>query len=85
LPWRRSIPGGLSEEVLDGETGLVAPERDVAALARHLETLLTSQPLWSRLSQRAPAFVRERFDVRRQTAALETLYDDVLAAARHVA
>ena len=70
--------GGLAEELVDGGTGLLAPERDVATLARHLEALLTNQELWARLSSAGPEFVAERFDLQRQAAELETLYDRIL-------
>ena len=35
--------GGLAEELVDGGIGLLAPERDVATLARHLEALLRTR------------------------------------------
>jgi glycosyltransferase involved in cell wall biosynthesis len=69
--------GGLSEETIAGETALLAPERDVPALAHHLETVFTDHALWDRLHASGPTFVRERFNLRRQTAELETLYDRV--------
>ena len=75
LPVAGFRSGGIPEAVADGETGLLAPEGDQAALAANIETLLTSGTLWSRLSAAGAPRVRERFDLRRQTAILEDLYD----------
>ncbi len=48
--------GGIPEAVLDGQTGLLVPSLDVAALARALERLLGDRPLRDRLG----AAARER-------------------------
>jgi colanic acid/amylovoran biosynthesis glycosyltransferase len=79
VPVVGSRSGGIPEAVVDGETGLLGPEGDRAALAAHLEALLTDAALWQRLSTAAVARVRERFDLHRQTARLEDLYDSVRA------
>lgn len=57
--------GGVPELVTDGETGLLVPARDPAALAAALERLLDSPALRRALRQKARAFVEESFDVRR--------------------
>jgi len=77
LPVVGSRSGGIPEAVADGQTGLLAPEGDRGALAAHIEALLTDAALWERLSAAAAARVRERFDLHRQTAGLEDLYDRV--------
>jgi colanic acid/amylovoran biosynthesis glycosyltransferase len=75
LPVAGFRSGGIPEAVADGQTGLLAPEGDGVALAAHIEALLTDEALWNRLSAGAAARVRERFDLHRQTAVLEDLYD----------
>jgi glycosyltransferase involved in cell wall biosynthesis len=67
--------------VLDRETGLLSPEGDVPALATNIALLLASQELRERLGNAARKRVERDFDVRRQTALLETIYDDVVAEA----
>ena len=54
--------GGCRDYALDGETALVAPRRDVAALARALERLVTDAALRERLARQGQAFVTSRFD-----------------------
>lgn len=67
--------GGISEAVLDGETGFLVPERDDVALAEKLDILLSDRLLAKKMGQRGREFVCENFDIRKQTAKLEAIYD----------
>ncbi|TWB08893.1 glycosyltransferase involved in cell wall biosynthesis [Nitrospirillum amazonense] len=69
--------GGIPEAIVEDRTGLLAPERDATALARHMETLLDNRDLRHRMGWEARAHVGARFDITRQTAALEDIYDQV--------
>ncbi|MGB6430240.1 MAG: glycosyltransferase family 4 protein [Candidatus Acidiferrales bacterium] len=64
IPVVATAVGGLKEIVQDGESGLLVPVGDVAALAQALITLLTNEPLRRRLAQgalrRATLFSLER-------------------------
>ncbi|WP_182113259.1 MULTISPECIES: glycosyltransferase [unclassified Actinotalea] len=71
---------GVPEAVVDGETGLLAPEGDVGALAAHLRTLLDDPARAAALGAAGRERVLRDFDVRTQTARLEDLYDSVLDA-----
>ena len=73
------VSGGIPEAVADGETGLLAPERDWPALAAALESLLVDADLWRRMSRAGIERVRRRFSLETQTRALEVLYDRLLA------
>jgi colanic acid/amylovoran biosynthesis glycosyltransferase len=70
--------GGIPEVVIDGETGLLAPERDSGALAANLLRLLVDDRLWMQLSARGPGWVHEAFDLYKQTNHLEKIYADVV-------
>jgi colanic acid/amylovoran biosynthesis glycosyltransferase len=72
--------GGMPEAVIDGETGLLVPERDDRAVAEALETIVSDRSLAARMGARGRAFVGDVFNLRTQTAALEDLYDRVTAA-----
>lgn len=72
--------GGMPEAVIDGETGLVVPERDDRAIAEALETIVADRSLAARMGARGRAFVGDVFNLRTQTAALEDLYDRVSSA-----
>jgi glycosyltransferase involved in cell wall biosynthesis len=71
--------GGIPEAVQDGETGLLAPERDTRGLARNILALLTDAALWQRLSDAGRVRVARFFDLQRQTDALESIYDAAIA------
>ncbi len=79
LPVASFATGGIPEVVSHGETGLLAAERDWEGLARHISSLLSNDSLWRRLSAAGQARVRDLFDLRRQTGALEEIYDRVLS------
>jgi colanic acid/amylovoran biosynthesis glycosyltransferase len=71
--------GGIPETLLDGETGLLAPEGDQQQLAAHLSRYLTDDEYWSRARDAGMKWVRENFDVHAQTIKLEHIYDEVIA------
>jgi colanic acid/amylovoran biosynthesis glycosyltransferase len=72
--------GGIPEVVRHGHTGLLAPEGDSAALAQHLLHLLQDDACWQELSGNGRQWVREAFDLARQTRGLEDIYRSVLCA-----
>jgi glycosyltransferase involved in cell wall biosynthesis len=75
-----AFDGGTGPEVLaDGRSGLLVRERDVTAFAEGLARLLTDDALADRLGASGPQIVRDRFDLANNTAALEELYDRVVA------
>ncbi|MBT8399518.1 MAG: glycosyltransferase [Rhodothermia bacterium] len=78
LPVVSSLSGGIPEVVRHGETGLLAAERDVDELAAHLSQLLSNDGLWEQFSDLGKKHVRDRFDIRRQTALLEEIYQEVI-------
>ena len=82
VPVIGSAVGGIPEGIRDGETGFLVPERDAAALAARLETLLDEPATRLRMGVQARAFVERHFDLRRQTDRLEDLYDSLLTPCR---
>ncbi|MCQ9154259.1 glycosyltransferase [Acidomonas methanolica] len=81
LPVVTSARGGATEGIVDGVTGFAFPERDVAALARHLEALLTDDSLADRMGEAGPGFIASTHDIAVCTRKLEELYDHAVAAA----
>jgi glycosyltransferase involved in cell wall biosynthesis len=78
VPVVTSAQGGASEGLIDGVTGFSFPERDVATLAKQLIRLLTDDQCIARMSEAAPRFVAEHFDLRNCTRELERLYDQLV-------
>jgi colanic acid/amylovoran biosynthesis glycosyltransferase len=65
--------GGIPELVVDGETGLLVPERDGPALARALGRLIADPQLRLRLSRAARARVLRQHALDRQNDQLANL------------
>lgn len=68
--------GGVPELVVDGETGLLAPARDVAALSACVARILDDPGLGARLGEAGRARVRAHFRLSDMRAATFALYDE---------
>lgn len=79
LPVVSFATGGIPEAVAHGETGFLAPERDWPQLANYILRLLHDETLWQEFSRRGQTWVRENFDIHRQTQKLEEIYRSVIA------
>jgi glycosyltransferase involved in cell wall biosynthesis len=79
VPVVSTTHAGIPEAVVHGRSGLLAPERDTATLARHLVALLTDAALCARMGVAARERVLEVFDHRAQAAKLASIYDEVRA------
>ena len=71
---------GIDEVVRDGETGLLVPPGDSAALARALGKLLGDAALRARYGQAGRARAEELFTLQAMAARAEAIYRDVLKA-----
>jgi colanic acid/amylovoran biosynthesis glycosyltransferase len=68
------IPG----VVVDGVTGLLAPERDVDALIHHLRWLIANPQEWEGMLTAARKHIEAEFDARRQGERLGQIYRGAL-------
>jgi glycosyltransferase involved in cell wall biosynthesis len=66
--------GGIRETVVDGETGLLVPPRDPAALAAAIRRLLDDRDLAHRLADEARRRVRETYSEQRMIELTLSLY-----------
>ncbi|SRR5579875_134997 len=80
VPAIGSRVGGMPECIIDGRTGFLVPERDEEALAARMSELLADPAMRQRMGAEGRALVEQRFDLGRQTAALEGFYDAILAS-----
>ncbi|HEY6835387.1 MAG TPA: glycosyltransferase family 4 protein [Gaiellaceae bacterium] len=74
--------GGLLDLVVDGETGLLVPPRDVGALRAALERLLGDEKLRERLGAAARERARTSFSWDRVTDETLAAYDEALITSR---
>ncbi len=70
------IPG----VILDGRTGLLAPERDVEALVERLHWIVSHPERWLDLQQAGRAHIEAEFDARRQGERLAAIYRELAVA-----
>lgn len=68
IPVIASNVGGIPDIVIDGETGLLVPPRDVLALVDAVQLLRTDAAMRQRLVRQARAHVEAHFDAARNTA-----------------
>ena len=71
LPTLVSDCGGLLDQVVDGETGLVTPQGDVEALASAMQRLSADASLRARLGAAGRQRMVDRFDAKDQAAKVE--------------
>jgi glycosyltransferase involved in cell wall biosynthesis len=71
--------GGISEVMVDGETGYLVAPRDHRAMADRAITLLRDAPLRRRLGQVALERVRQLFTVERMVADIAAVYEQLVA------
>jgi glycosyltransferase involved in cell wall biosynthesis len=79
LPAIGSDHSGIPEAIVDGETGYVVPEGELAPLVRRAAELLGSDRLRAAMAASSRALAEERFDRVIQGARLEAHYDRLLA------
>lgn len=80
LPVVTTDARGCIESILDQETGLIVPARDVQALTLALAKLIDDTDLRVQMGQNARRFAEERYDDRRINAQVEAFYRELLAA-----
>lgn len=78
VPVIGSFHGGIPEAIIDGQTGYLVPERDIHVLAEHISELLENDNKRIMMGKNARILMEERFDIRKQTALLEELYEELL-------
>lgn len=75
--------GGIPEVIIHGQTGFLARERDVEELAHYIEMLLANPDLRHRLGVQGRQWVEKEFNLEKQNARLESLYDEVVDEYHH--
>jgi L-malate glycosyltransferase len=70
--------GGNQEAVFDGVNGFIVPKRDANAMAKAIAKLLSDPTLANRMGQEGRKIAEERFDIKNQIAAIESLYSELI-------
>jgi glycosyltransferase involved in cell wall biosynthesis len=77
LPCVTTHVGSIAELARDGETALVVPPKDAAALRAALQRLLADEALGKRLGQGARRHAEANFSYERMLDAMERIYAQV--------
>jgi colanic acid/amylovoran biosynthesis glycosyltransferase len=80
MPAIASLHADIPEVVQHGETGWLAPERDVETLTDHLIGLLRQPETWPRIGERARRHIQAEYNLRHQSQRLAAIYDEVIGA-----
>jgi glycosyltransferase involved in cell wall biosynthesis len=67
--------GGIPEVIVPGETGLLVPPKDAAALAAALRRLDEHPELRTEMGRRGREMVEQKYSLEQMAAAVETVYD----------
>jgi colanic acid/amylovoran biosynthesis glycosyltransferase len=78
LPAISSRHSGISEIVLDGQSGYLVPERDVDGLADRLAYLAEHPETWAAMGLRGRRHIGEYHDIHRLNRQLVGLYEEVV-------
>ena len=77
LPIVSTLHAGIPEAVVQGVTGILVPEADPLALMHALERLLRDTTVAEKMGSAGREHIARGFDIARQTAKLERVYDAV--------
>ena len=74
LPVISSYHADIPGVVVDGKSALLAPERDVEILAKHLEYLVGHPDVWGAMGRAGREYMEQEYDVMVQVGKLEKIY-----------
>jgi glycosyltransferase involved in cell wall biosynthesis len=78
VPVVASNVGGISEAVIDGETGILVPPQDSKALKTALKKILEDRQLAQRMGQTASEHIKNRFNLSRMADQVIEVYQKIL-------
>ena len=68
----------IPEVVVDGKSGFLVQEKDTNGLAERIEHLINHPELWESMGTAGRKHVEEEFNIAKQAAKLESIYDSLL-------
>ena len=78
VPVVSTYHSGIPEAVIEGETGFLVSEKDDKSLAEKLDILLSDRALGKKMGEQGRDLINEKFDIRKQTIKLETIYNSFI-------
>ena len=78
IPVISTIHNGIPDGVMDGQSGFLVPEKDVAALADKLQYLIENPELWESMGRQGRSFVEKHYDIKMLNKRLVRMYEELL-------
>lgn len=78
LPVISTLHNGIPEGLLDGKSGILVPERDVAALADAIQSLVRAPESWREMGLAGRVFVEKNYDIDMLNRRLLGMYEELL-------
>lgn len=78
LPIATTDHSGFPDQVIDGKNGVVAPEKDYAALAERLKYLIEHPEIWPALGRFGRAHAAENYDSKKLIAYQIACYNELI-------
>jgi glycosyltransferase involved in cell wall biosynthesis len=78
VPVLATAVGGVTEIIVDQDTGFLVPPGNPAAMADRLGSMLVRTDLRAAIGVRGYQFVHATFDINRMVASVQSLYDELL-------
>lgn len=72
--------GGLSEVIVDGETGFLVPSESISELGKAMERLIKEPTLRETMGRQGRAYVLQHYDWQKNVTQMEQVYERVLGA-----
>jgi len=82
LPIVATRHGGIPEAVLDGKTGTLVEEKNVAQLTLAIQEFRNKPTKTTQYSAESRSWVRQKFNIETNTHELERIYDEVIGSYR---
>ena len=79
LPFISTWHASVHEEVLDGETGFLVPERDVEALADRMTFFVEHPEVWNEMGHKARKHIEQNYSEEIQSRRLAEVYERAMA------
>lgn len=80
MPVLSSFHADIPEVVLDGQSGLLSPERDIDALTANLEFLVTHPEKWEEMGRHGRSHIEKEYNVKIQARKLQEIYSSILSS-----
>ena len=78
LPVVATSVGGVSELVIDGQSGFLVPEKDVDTMAERLGYLIRNPQIWEEMGSNGRKHVEAHYSIEILNRRLVEIYSDLL-------